>query len=130
MGTRDDEYDYLFKGAPSGVQTGESAVASGGARLRYRTRGLRVEPKASAGAVRSRESEEAAAAELARLRALVRSDEKREAQKGLWTPDAPGRGRGLEGVGPGVVGEAVGAERPEGWGFPGFGGRAAWKAGL
>lgn len=48
-------------------------------------------------------------AELARFQAVVRSGEKREAQRGLWTPDASGRGRGLEGVGPGVVGEAVGA---------------------
>lgn len=37
------------------------------------------------------------------------SGEKTEAPRGLRTPDAPGRGRGLEGVEPGVVGEAVGA---------------------
>lgn len=46
--------------------------------------------------------------EFARLRALVRSGEKREVRRGLWTPDAPGRGRALEGVGLEVVGEAVG----------------------
>lgn len=27
MGTRDDEYDYLFKGAASGAKTGEGAEA-------------------------------------------------------------------------------------------------------
>lgn len=68
--------------------------------------------------------------ELARFWALVRSGEMREARRGLWTPDAPGRGPGLEGVGPEVVEEAVGAGRPEGRGFLGFGGRTALKAGL
>lgn len=58
MGTRDDEYDYLFKGAPSGVQTGEGAVASRGP---YGTRGLRAEPGTSTGPIWGRESEEAAA---------------------------------------------------------------------
>lgn len=34
MGTRDDEYDYLFKGAPGGLQTSKGAVATGGSRPR------------------------------------------------------------------------------------------------
>lgn len=68
--------------------------------------------------------------EFARLRALVRSGEKREARRGLWTPDAPGRGRGLEGVGLEVVGEAVGGGASRGRGFPGFGGRTTLKEGL
>lgn len=38
MGTRDDEYDYLFKGAPGGVQTGEVAVATGGPKPCYENR--------------------------------------------------------------------------------------------
>lgn len=49
MGTRDDEYDYLFKGAPGGVQAGKGAVATGGSRPQYGARGSRVEPQASAG---------------------------------------------------------------------------------
>lgn len=61
MGTRDDEYDYLFKGAPSGIQTSEVAVATGGPKPCYGNRGLRVEPGASAGPLRGRESEEARA---------------------------------------------------------------------
>lgn len=61
MGTRDDEYDYLFKGALGAVQTGKGAVATGGPPPRYRTRRLRVEPGASTGSVRAREAEGAAA---------------------------------------------------------------------
>lgn len=42
MGTRDDEYDYLFKGAAGGAQTGEGAAAkrrAGRPRLRSRPLG-------------------------------------------------------------------------------------------
>jgi hypothetical protein len=130
MGTRDDEYDYLFKGAPCGVQTGEVAVATGGPKPCYRNRELRVEARTSTGPIRAGSRRKPGQVEFARLRALVRSGEEREARRGLRTPDAPGRGRGLGGVGPEVVGEAVGAGRPEGRGFPGFGGRTALKAGL
>lgn len=61
MGTRDDEYDYLFKGAPGGVQISKVAVATGGPKPCYGTRGFKVEPGASAGPIRGRESEEAVA---------------------------------------------------------------------
>lgn len=61
MGTRDDEYDYLFKGALGAVQTGKGAVAAGGPPSRCRARRLRVEPGASAGPVQDREAEAAAA---------------------------------------------------------------------
>lgn len=49
MGTRDDEYDYLFKGAAKRVQTGEGAAErqrTGGPKLRFQAFGPRPEPGA------------------------------------------------------------------------------------
>ncbi|XP_030105459.1 ras-related protein Rab-11B isoform X1 [Mus musculus] len=73
MGTRDDEYDYLFKGAPCGVQTGEVAVATGGPKPCYRNRELRVEARTSTGPIRAGSRRKPGQVEFARLRALVRS---------------------------------------------------------
>ena len=130
MGTRDDEYDYLFKGAPCGVQTGEVAVATGGPKPCYRNRELRVEARTSTGPIRAGSRRKPGQVEFARLRALVRSGEPRGPRGGLGPRRGRGGGGGWGGGGPLGFGAAVGAGRPEGRGFPGFGGRTALKAGL
>lgn len=46
MGTRDDEYDYLFKGMVAGVQTGERAAANRWAEAALQAAGPQLEPGA------------------------------------------------------------------------------------
>lgn len=108
MGTRDDEYDYLFKGAVCGTETGEGTAGrqqAGGLRLRSGPLGPGRSP--GLGGRRVRQRGRPGQFGLGQLRAGVRGRAERTAQRGLGALDAPRRGRGPEGVGPQAVGEAV-----------------------
>lgn len=108
MGTRDDEYDYLFKGVVCGTETGEGTAErrqAGGLRLRSGPLGPGRSP--GLGGRRVRQRGRPGQFGLGQLRAGVRGRAERAAQRGLGALDAPRRGRGPEGVGPQAVGEAV-----------------------
>ena len=55
MGTRDDEYDYLFKGAAGGAQTGYERQRSGGQAPRLHSRPLAPDWSQRVGARQARQ---------------------------------------------------------------------------
>lgn len=115
MGTRDDEYDYLFKGMACGAQMDEVPAADKRAEVPSRPLG----PGRSPGlGVRRDRTGQACLDSFgpAGLRA-----------RGSW--DATRQGWSREEVGPPAVGEAVGGEASGGdWTAPSFEDRAGWKA--
>ena len=115
MGTRDDEYDYLFKGAVGGTQTGEGTTGRWRTEAALQTAGPRPEPGTwgPAGQAPGKAREVWAQSALRTGPA---------AQRGLGALDAPRRGWGREGVGPEAVGEAVRGGASRSRASPAFGG--------
>lgn len=131
MGTRDDEYDYLFKGAVGGTQTGEGMAArqrAGGLRLRSRPLGPGRSPSLGARRLGSREGRGSLGSASFGLEcAAVRSGRPREA----WGPWMRRGGAGARrGWGPKRWERPLGAEPLGGGASPAFGGPGWVTSGL